>query len=166
MNFPKISLIAAISENRVLANNGKIPWKIPADVKRYRDKIKGHVSIAGRKTFDTSYTETVNIVITRDLNYNPPLQALVVHSVTEALEKAKSRDVLEKAHYQDEIFVIGGGEIFHETLPFADKLYLTIIHQVIDGNTFFPDYSEFKKIVFSENNEENGYKFTFLDLER
>jgi len=166
MNAPKISLIAAISENNVLAKDGKIPWKIPTDVKRYREKIKGHVSIAGRKTFDASYTETVNIVVTRDPYYQSPLHAIVVHSVAEALKKAKSDEVLQKADYQDEIFVIGGGEIFKETIVFADKLYLTIIHQTIEGTTFFPEYSDFKKAVFKEDHEENGYTFTFLDLER
>lgn len=166
MNTPIISLIAAISENNVLAKNGKIPWKIPTDVKRYREKIRGHVCIVGRKTFDESYTQTVNIVVTRDIDYQPPIPALVLHSASEAIEKAKSNDVLQKATYHDEIFVIGGGEIFKETIGVADKLYLTIIHQTIDGDTFFPDYSEFTKVVSKEDREENGYRFTFLDLER
>lgn len=166
MNTPKVSLVAAISENRVLAKEGKIPWKIPADKKRYRDKIKGHVIIAGRKTFDASYTETVNVVVTRDSNYQPPIPAIVVSSIDEALEIAKSDEVLQKAQSQDEVMVIGGGEIFRETIVYAYKLYLTIVHQTVEGDTFFPDYSEFKKVTFSEEGEENGYTFTFLDLEK
>jgi len=162
----KISLIAAISENRVLAKAGKIPWKIPADKKRYRDKIRGHVIIVGRKTFDESYTQTVNIVVTRDPEYKPPIPAFVVSSIDKALEKAKEEEVLQKAQYKDEICVIGGGEVFRQTIPFADKLYLTIVHQIVDGDTFFPDYSEFKNVIFSEEGEDNGYKFTFIDLEK
>lgn len=166
MHTPKISLIAAISENRVLANNGKIPWKIPADYKRYRDIIKGHVIIAGRKTFDNSYTDTTNIVVTRDKNYHPPISALVVYSVSEALSLAHSPETLVKAKVQDEIFVIGGGEIFNETIVQADKLYLTIVHTTIEGDVFFPHFTDFTKVVFQKDGEDNGYHFTFLDIER
>lgn len=91
-----ISLIATISENRVLADQGKIPWKIPMDVNRYRDKIQRHVIIAGRKTFDASYTETVNIVVTWDLLYKPPIPATVVHSIGEALKSAKKMKISKK----------------------------------------------------------------------
>lgn len=161
----KISLIAAISENYVLAKNGKIPWNIPTDYKRYMNTIKDHVIISGRRTFGDSFKETVNIVITRDKLYKPPIEAYVVNSVEEALLKAKRTEVLRRAKYRDEIFIIGGGEIFKETITLANKIYLTIIHKQIDGDTFFPDYSAFKKIIYKKELEENGYSFTFLDLE-
>lgn len=166
MTKPKISLVAAISENHVLAKDGKIPWHLPTDLQRYRQLIQGHVIIAGRKTFDDSYKDTVNIVVTRNESYVPPIKAVVVHTVADALEQAQSQEFLEKAAYQDEIFVIGGGEIFSETISQADILYLTIIHKQIDGTTFFPDYSSFTKITYQENLQENGYSFTFLNLER
>lgn len=166
MSIPTISLVAAISENNVLAKEGRIPWNIPMDKRRYRDLIKGHIIIAGRKTFDSSYTEDVNIVVTRSENYQPPIEATVVHTVEAALEKARSEEFLNKTEYKDEIFVIGGGEIFHETIDIADKLYLTIVHTAVDGDTSFPDYSSFTKETFREDHTENGYSFTFLDLER
>lgn len=166
MNSPKICLIAAFSENHVLAKNGKIPWKIPTDYKRYRKIIKRHIIIAGRKTFDMSYTDTVNIVITHEPAYKPPLPAVVVHSIAEALALAKSEKMLAQTPYKDEIFIIGGGEVFKETIPFADKLYLTLIHKVIYGDTFFPDYANFQKVTFKEDRKENGYSFTFLNMQQ
>lgn len=166
MNDPKISLVVAISENHVMANKGKIPWKIPSDITHYRDIINGHIIIAGRKTFDETYPETINIVVTRDTSYIPPTPAVVVHSLEEALEKAKSKELMEKTEYKHEIMIIGGGEIFRESIAIADKLYLTIIHKTLEGDTFFPDYSAFTKVIRKEDREENGYSFTFLDLER
>ena len=163
---PKISLIAALSENHVIARDGKIPWYLPSDWKRYREKVDGRVIIAGRKTFDRSYRNDVSVVVTRKDDYVPPIPATIVHTVSDALRVAheKLADVL--AEKRDEIFVIGGGEIFRQTIGTADKLYLTIIHQTIEGDTFFPDFATFTKTVFEETHEEDGYRYTFLDLER
>jgi dihydrofolate reductase len=146
---PKISLIAALSENCVIARDGKIPWHLPGDWKRYREKIDGRVIIAGRKTFDRSYRNGISI-----------------HTVGEALRVAREKLADVRAEKRDEIVVIGGGEIFRQTIGTADMLYLTIIHTTIDGDRFFPDYSAFTKTVFEETHEENGYRYTFLDLER
>lgn len=168
---PKISLIAVISENRVMARKGGIPWDIPADQKRYRRLIKNHIAILGRKTVDDSYTKTENIVITTQPDYVPPVKAHVVHSIEEAFEKAE--EILRSAQARrddslkkDEVFVLGGGEVFKETIKHADKLYLTVVHEKTDGDTYFPDYSQFKKIVYDKKEESDGYSYEFLDLER
>jgi dihydrofolate reductase len=163
---PKISLIAALSENCVIARDGKIPWHLPGDWKRYREKIDGRVIIAGRKTFDRSYRNDVSIVVTRQDDYVPPIPATIAHTVSEALRVAREKLADVRAEKRDEIVVIGGGEIFRQTIGTADMLYLTIIHATIDGDRFFPDFSAFTKTVFEEIHEENGYRYTFLDLER
>jgi len=163
---PKISLIAALSENHVIARDGKIPWQLPGDAKRYREKIGGRVIIAGRKTFDRTYRNDVSIVVTRQDDYLPPIPATIVHTVSDALRVAREKLADVPAEKRDEIFVIGGGGIFRQTIDTADKLYLTIIHQTIAGDTFFPDYAAFTRTVFEETHEENGYHYTFLSLER
>jgi dihydrofolate reductase len=163
---PKISLIAALSENCVIARDGKIPWHLPGDWKRYREKIDGRVIIVGRKTFDRSYRNDVSIVVTRQDDYVPPIPATIAHTVSEALRVAREKLADVRAEKRDEIVVIGGGEIFRQTIGTADMLYLTIIHATIDGDRFFPDFSAFTKTVFEEIHEENGYRYTFLDLER
>jgi dihydrofolate reductase len=163
---PKISLIAALSENCVIARDGKIPWHLPGDWKRYREKIDGRVIIVGRKTFDRSYRNDVSIVVTRQGDYVPPIPATIAHTVSEALRVAREKLADVRAEKRDEIVVIGGGEIFRQTIGTADMLYLTIVHATIDGDRFFPDFSAFTKTVFEEIHEENGYRYTFLDLER
>jgi dihydrofolate reductase len=163
---PKISLIAALSENCVIARDGKIPWHLPGDWKRYREKIDGRVIIVGRKTFDRSYRNDVSIVVTRQDDYVPPIPATIAHTVSEALRVAREKLADVRAEKRDEIVVIGGGEIFRQTIGTADMLYLTIVHATIDGDRFFPDFSAFTKTVFEEIHEENGYRYTFLDLER
>lgn len=163
---PKICLIAALSENHVIARDGKIPWHLPGDAKRYREKIDGRVIIAGRKTFDRTYRNDVSIVVTRQDDYLSPIPATIVHTVSDALRVAQEKLADVCAEKRDAIFVIGGGEIFRQTIGVADKLYLTIIHRTIAGDTFFPDYAAFTRTVFEETHEENGYHYTFLSLER
>ncbi|MGI8690319.1 MAG: dihydrofolate reductase [Thermomicrobiales bacterium] len=163
---PKISLIAALSENHVIARDGKIPWQLPGDAKRYREKIDGRVIIAGRETFDRTYRNDVSIVLTRKDDYRSPIPATIVHTVSDALRVAREKLADVRAEKRDEIFVIGGGEIFRQTIGTADTLSLTIIHQTVEGDTFFPDYSAFTKTVFEETHKEHGYHYTFLDLER
>jgi dihydrofolate reductase len=162
----RLSLIAALSENRVIAREGKIPWNLPSDARRYRDKIADRVIIAGRKTFDRSYGNDVSIVVTRRDDYVPPIPATIVGSVDAALQSAREKLIEVNADKRDEIFVLGGGEIFRQTIDLADRLYLTIIHRVIEGDTFFPDFSAFTRVMRAEDEVEDGFRYTFLDLER
>lgn len=167
MGKPIIAAVVAIGRNRELGKGNRLLWKIPDDVQRFRDLTRGHPLILGRKTFESilSYRgaplpDRTNIVITRDQNWKYE-GVIVVHSLDEALEKAKS------APGSEEIHIGGGAEIYKEALPKIDKLYLTLIDAEGDADTFFPPYaSQFTKKVFEEEHEWNGIKYRYVDLER
>lgn len=161
-----ISLIVAIDNKRGIGKDNKIPWNIPEDLKRFKKLTLGHAIIMGRKTFESilSYIgkplpNRTNIVVTR----NPDFKAngiIITDSLEAALNKAKE---IEKK----EIFIIGGAEIFGQTIDIADRLYLTKVEGDYDCDTFFPKYeSSFTKVLYEENRESNGIKYRFLDLER
>lgn len=161
MRTPLISIICACSENRAIGENGKIPWLIHEDLKHFKLITEGYAVIMGRKTFESigkPLPKRTNIVITRDKDFVSG-GIVVVHSIEEALEKARQ---VEK----EEIFIIGGGQIYSKTIPMADKLYLTIVEGNFDGDTFFPDYSEFKKVVSKRKSSDKNFKYTFLELEK
>lgn len=160
----KVSIIVAVAgSKRVIGKKGRLPWYIPEELKRFKSITMGHPIIMGRKTFESIgrvLAGRTNIVITRDPAYQAE-GCIVVHGLNEALRLAAS------AQGNDEVFVIGGGEIYKEALPLTDKLYLTKIDQEIEGDTFFPDYSDFKKLVWqSDEYESDGFKYRFLELER
>ena len=156
----KISMIAAIaSENRALGLNGRLIYAISEDLKRFKEITSGHPIIMGRKTFESigmPLPNRRNIVITRDEDYFAE-EVVIVHSLEEALGLVQN---------EDEVFIIGGGEIYKEALEMADKLYLTIVEGSPEADTYFPDYSDFKKITFEQSHEFEGLKYKFLDLER
>lgn len=158
----KISLIAAIaSVNRALGKNNRLIYHIPEDLKRFKEITSGHPIIMGRKTFESigmPLPNRTNIVITHDPEYYAE-ETEVVHSLDEALKQAQGKPG------QDEIFIIGGGQIYQEAIKAANKLYLTIVEGNPEADTFFPDYSDFKKIVSEENHENDGLKYKFIDLE-
>ncbi len=159
--MPKISMIAAIaSENRALGLNGRLIYAIPEDLKRFREITTGHPIIMGRKTFESigmPLPNRRNIVITRDEDYFAE-GVVIVHSLEEALGLVLN---------EEEIFIIGGGEIYQEAINMADKLYLTVVEGNPQADTYFPDYSDFKKIIHEEDHEtEEGLKYKFLDLEK
>jgi dihydrofolate reductase len=160
----KISLIAAIGKNRELGRGNELIFKIPEDMKFFREKTRGHAVIMGRKTYESighPLPNRTNIIITRDSSFMiHDSNTKVIHSIEEALEFAKSIE-------QKEIFIIGGAQIYSLALPFADKLYLTLVNkEVKDADAFFPDYSEFKKVLFERKSRDKNYSYTFLDLER
>ncbi|OGE31420.1 diacylglycerol kinase [Candidatus Daviesbacteria bacterium RIFCSPHIGHO2_02_FULL_36_13] len=157
----KISMIAAIaSENNALGLNGRLIYAISDDLKRFKEITTGHPIIMGRKTFESigmPLPNRRNIVITRDEDYFAE-GVVIVHSLEEALGLVQN---------EDEIFIIGGGEIYKQAIDIADKLYLTIVEENPEADTYFPDYSNFKKVVFEESHEtEDGLKYKFLDLEK
>lgn len=161
-----ISMIAAIDKKRGIGKNNKLPFHIKEDFDRMHKIISGHVLIMGRKTHD-SISRVIpncpNIVITRDPQYakDHTEGCIVVASLEEALEKGKQ---LEKG---GEIFIFGGGQVYKQVIHLADKLYLTIIDADFQADTFFPDYSEFKKVIFDSGEKESeGLRYRFLDLER
>jgi len=175
-----ISIIAAIGKNRELGKNNKIPWHVPEDFRRVKTVTSGHPIIMGRKTWDSlplkPLPNRTNIIITRDKTFNPHknhhkfsnckncegLGCGVVYSLDQAVELAK------KKPGSSEIFVIGGGQIYEQAIEkgLVDKLYLTIVDGNFDADTFFPDYSEFKKVVREESKESEGLRYKFLELIR
>lgn len=173
----KISIIAAIGKNRELGKNGKIPWHISEDFKRFKEITNGHPLIMGRKTWESlpikPLPKRYNIIVTRDTHFEirttgSTRRGLVeiAGSLREAVKKAKEILKPVQDDNSNEIFIIGGGQIYEQGIKFADKLYLTIIDSSFDADTFFPAYSDFKKVVFEKEGEEGKYKYKFLELEK
>lgn len=155
-----LSIICAMGKNRAIGRNNKLLWDIPDDLKHFKKITSGHAVIMGRKTFASlphSLPGRANIVITNDPGFKAE-GCVVCYSIEEALAEAKK---IEK----NEIFIIGGGAIYKQTINMADKLYLTIVDdEPADADAFFPDYSEFKKILKEEHRETNGLKYKFVEL--
>jgi len=159
-----ISAIAAIGENRELGGKNRLLWHIPGELKRFKEITTGHPIIMGRKTYESIgrvLPNRTNIIITQ----NPKLKienAIVVRSLYEAIEKAKKAQ-----GGKNEIFVIGGGQIFKESLPKIQRLYLTLVHKSFpEADVFFPEYEEFTKVVFQEENQSPEFSYTFLTLKK
>lgn len=160
-----VSLIAAIgARDRALGKGGDLLWRIPGDLQRFKALTTGHPVVMGRKTWESlpekfrPLPARTNIVITRDTSYAAP-GAEVVPSFEAALAKAK------QAEGAEEIFVIGGGEIYTLALPFATRLYLTLVEASAEADTFFPEYTEEFRVV-SEERGESDLPHVFQTLER
>lgn len=140
-----------------------MPWRLSADLKRLKLLTMGHHIIMGRKTWESlgrPLPGRVNVVITSDRNFHAE-GATVVHSLQEAL-KVSSND--------SEVFIFGGGQIFREALPLVDKLYLTIVHSIVEGDTYFPELNKNEwKEISKENfkaDEKNEHDYSFVTMER
>ena len=156
-------IVAAAGKKRVIGKKGSTPWYIPAELKRFKEITMGHPIIMGRITHQSigkALPGRTNIVITHDPGYLVE-GCIVVHSLEEALRQAQGKPGSE------EVFIIGGGQIYEQAISLADKLYLTYVDKEIEGDVFFPDYSEFKKKV-SESawQEHEGIRYKFLELKR
>jgi len=156
-----ISIIAIVGKNRAIGKNNRLLWNIPEDMQHFQEKTMGKTVIMGDRTFESigkPLPNRKNIVVTKLSNFKAK-GVEIRNSLEEVLEKARKS--------MEEIFVIGGGIIYNLSLPYADKLYLTVVDDApTDADTFFPDYSEFKKIVSREEHDNGEYKFSFLELER
>lgn len=136
-----VTLIVAMSRNRVIGRKGALPWHLPADLARFKQRTMGHAVIMGRKTWAAIPEKfrplpgRTNIVITRERSYRAE-GAIVVHSLDESLDAART------AHPRDEeLFVAGGAEIYRLALPVANRIDLTLVDTVIDdGDAFFPEF--------------------------
>ena len=162
---PKLSIVVALTKrDAAVGNGGELLFRISDDLKRFRRITLHHPVILGRKTFQSigmPLPERANIIVTRDKNFKAD-GALIAHSIEDALRKAGEID-------KDEIFVIGGGEIYKQALPIVDKLYLTIVESEAVGDIFFPDWhKDFTKETFREErfDENTSLKYTWLDLEK
>lgn len=169
----KISIIAAIGPNRELGKDNKLLWHISEDLKRFKKLTQGHAVIMGRKTFESlgkPLPNRLNIILTRHHVFSDVKQ---VFSLEEAISFVKNlQSTIDDQISIDEVFIIGGGQIYAQALAMADKLYLTLVEKTpehpdgkFDADTFFPDYSKiFTKKIFEERHEENGYEYSFIEL--
>ncbi len=161
---PRISLIAAMDENRVIGIDNRLPWKLPSDMKWFRRHTLGKPVIMGRKTFDSlgrrPLPDRLNIVITRDRSFTAP-GAVVVHSIDEALAACGDAP---------EAMIIGGASFYEQMLPRAQRLYLTLVHTRTEGDAWFPqwDPKDWREVEREEHPADgrNPFPHTFLILER
>lgn len=159
----EVILIAAIGKNRELGKRSDLIWPLPTDLKHFRDTTNGFPIIMGRKTFESigrPLPGRINIIVTRDENYLQE-NCVVVHSIEHALKTAKNTGA-------EKTFVIGGGEIYTQALPFADTLDLTLIDaEEAQATAFFPEFeSDFEKVSESESQEENDIQFTWAQFKK
>ena len=161
----RISLIAAASENNVIGHKNSLPWHLPDDFKFFKEKTDGHPVITGRKNFESMgrpLPSRRNIVITRQPNYTAE-GCDVVSSLEEALELAKENE-------DEEIFIIGGGQIYNISMEVANRIYLTRIHAEIEGDVFFPEIDEdvwgVTDQVEHPKDEKHEHSFTILTYDK
>jgi dihydrofolate reductase len=161
----KISMIVAVAKNQVIGNDNQLIWRLSEDLKRFKKLTTGHHILMGRKTFESigkALPNRTNLVISR----NASIEMTGVFCFTD-IQKAIE---FAKENGEEELFVIGGGEIYRKLLPETDKIYLTKVHATPKGDTFFPELKEMDWNVVSEEahlaDEKNEFNFVFLDLER
>ena len=157
-----ISLIAAMSSNRVIGVNNTLPWKLSADLKRFKQLTMGHCLVMGRKTFESigrPLPGRTTIVVTRQDNFKSD-GVIVAHSIDEALHAASG----------EEVFITGGADLYKQTINLANRIYLTVIEKEFQGDAFFPEFNpDDWKITFQEQHEpddQSPYQFAFLNYDR
>lgn len=175
-DFPRISLIVALSRRAdkddasggtenycVLGYENQIPWHQPGDLRHFKTLTLGKPVIMGRKTFESignALPQRKNIVVTRDSHWRKE-GCEIAHSIEEAINLAGA---------VEEIMIIGGGKIYEQTLPFAYRLYLTLIHHDFKGDAFFPPWDRNEwEIIQQEKfsaDEKNDFDYSFVTLER
>lgn len=163
MTDTKITLIVAATENNAIGKNNQMLWHLPNDFKYFKKNTLQHSVVMGRKTFVSigkPLPERRNIILTRDMNYSHE-EVDVANSVQEVLNYCRD---------EREIFIIGGAEIYKQTLPLADKILLTRVHTTIDGDAYFPELLDHEwKLVSTEKHEKNekhAFDYTFEVYER
>ena len=163
-----ISIIVAISENNIIGKDNTLIWHMPADMKYFKEKTSGHCVITGRKNYESipekfrPLPNRTNIVITRQTNYSAP-GAIILSSIEDAIEKAKQLG-------ETEVFIIGGAEIYRQSLHLADKLYITEIHHSFEGDASFPkiDTKIWQKTIHVDfkADEKNKYDYSFGEYKK
>ena len=159
-----ISVIAAMDESRGIGKQGRLPWRLPSDLRRFNRLTMGHHLIMGRKTFESigkPLAGRIMIVVTHRHDYQAD-GVIITHSLREALAYAETQG-------EAEVFVIGGGELYHRVLPMANRLYLTLVHTISDVDTYFPELGDNWQVVYAEEfmlDEVNDFATTFRILQR
>jgi dihydrofolate reductase len=159
-----VGIVVAVSENNVIGKDNQLVWHLPADLKHFKNTTMGHPILMGRKTFESigkPLPGRKSIVITRQEDYKAE-GCLIAHTVQEAIEKAKELD--------DQVYIIGGAEVYKQALPYVDTIELTKIHHSFDGDTYFPAIKDEEwKIEAKEEHfpdDKNKYSYSFITLTR
>ncbi|RZL47833.1 MAG: dihydrofolate reductase [Pedobacter sp.] len=159
----QISIVVAISENNAIGKNNQLLWHLPADLKHFKEITSGHPIIMGRKTYDSigrALPNRRNIVITRTTSLSIP-NVEVVNTLEDALSRCEN---------ENEVFVIGGAEIYKHALSLSNRIYLTTVHHSYEADTFFPELNkdEWKEVAseYHPSDEKNSVAYTFSTLER
>jgi dihydrofolate reductase len=160
-----LKILVAFDENRVIGKNNTLIWHLPADLKRFKALTTGHVIIMGRKTFESIGKPLPNrttIVISRQADLQIE-GAIITHSVEEAILKAKSLT-------REDIFIVGGAEIYALSLPLADQILVTQLHDIFEGDAFFPEIPlDSWEVIERERgvtDEKNAYQYSYLTYSR
>jgi dihydrofolate reductase len=158
---PRISLIAAVASNGVIGRDGRMPWHLPEDLKRFKALTMGHAIVMGRKTYDSIgrlLPGRRTVIVTRQHGYRID-GATVVHSLAEAVGAARD---------DDEVFVIGGGEIYAAALPLAHRLHMTELALEVSGDACFPpfDRSRWREVSRDARRADDGTAFDFVVYDR
>ena len=155
-----LSHIVAASENNIIGVKNGLPWNLPNDFRYFKNKTWAMPVIMGRSTYESMKKDLpgrINIVVTRQQDWKPE-NVFIAHSIDEAIEKAKESDAKE-------IFIIGGGEIFKQTIGIVDRVYLTRVHANVEGDAYYPEIDKSKwKLTSSQSfpaDEKNNYPYTF-----
>ena len=167
MSDLRVAMIAAVAENNAIGINNKLPWYLPGDLRYFKAVTMGKPVIMGRKTFDSlrkPLPGRTNIVLTRDPDYQPE-GVRVVDSLEKALKLAESIALIEGV---TEVMVIGGEQIYRQTLPQASRLYLTRVGQSFEGDAFFPtiEQAEWQETAREDHESDDGLKYSYLVLDR
>jgi dihydrofolate reductase len=164
MKTPIVSIIVAMSANRGIGRNNDLMWHLPNDMKFFKDKTLGHPVIMGRKNYESipekyrPFKNRLNIVISRQANYNAP-DCILVQNLSDALIAAKQNE-------ENEVFVIGGGQVYQEALEMGvvDRMYITEVDAVFsDAEVFFPDFDklQWNQELLFEHNPDNLHEYAF-----
>ena len=157
---PEITLVAAVARNGTIGADGGLPWRLPADLKRFKALTMGHTMIMGRKTFESigrALPGRRTIVVTRDREWAAP-DVAVAHSVDQAIELAGATDADVRP-----VMVVGGGEIYRQTMHRADRLEITLVDADVVGDTRFPDIDE---AIWQETFREDADGYAFVSYRR
>lgn len=158
---PQIIIIVAHDNKRGIGARNQLLWRLPEDLKRFKKLTLNHPVIMGRKTFESigrPLPQRTNIIITRQSDYSAP-GCLMANSLKQALAKAVKLD-------NQAVFIIGGGQIYCQALPLADKLYITHVKGDFKADTFFPDYSQFNKLNYKKESHYSNINFTFYEYSK
>lgn len=161
-----LSISVAVCNNNIIGGDNKLLWHIPDDLKRFKENTMGKTMIMGRKTFESLpgiLPGRTHVVLTRDKSFKVDSEnVIIIHSLEEILSTYSNTE--------EEVFIIGGGQLYKSTIDHCQKIYLTIVNKDFEGDTYFPDinYDEWDILYSSEEkiNPKDDIPFKFIDLTR